>query len=300
MVEGTILNNFLSNIPKNETLTIEKKENKLFISSKNIKTNISILSDEDFPIIPKPKSGNKIKINSKTLTNGIKSVWFSASNSTIKPELSSVYIYNEGDKIIFVSTDSFRLAEKTILLKKENIKFEPILLPAKNVPDIIKNLEEVDGDIEIIIEESQISFIYNKNFITSRLNNGNFPDYKQIIPKETKTEIIVLKEDIINSLKITNIFADKFNQIIFNITPSKKLFTIKSQNHEKGENINNIEASLTGEDIKISFNYRYIMDSFQSLSSDSISFSLVAAGKPMIIRGVSDNSFTYIVMPMNK
>jgi DNA polymerase III subunit beta len=299
VVDGSILNNFLSNISKNITLTIEKKDNNLLITGKNIKTNISTLLDDDFPLIPKPKTQNKIKIDSKAFINGLKSVWFSASNSTIKPELASVFIYLDGEKMVFVSTDSFRLAEKKIILK-ENFNFDSILIPAKNVAEIIKSIEDFNDELEIFLEESQISFKYDKCFITSRLNNGNFPDYKQIIPKEIKTEVIVLKEDIINSLKLTNIFTDKFNQIIFNISPSKNIFTIKSQDQEKGDNISSVESTLDGEDVQISFNYKYVMDSFQSILSDSISFSLSGQGKPMIIKGVSDNSFTYIVMPMNK
>ena len=299
VVDGSLLNSFLSNIPKNENLNLELKENKLFVSGKNIKTNISTLSLEDFPIIPKPKTKNSIKIKPSFFIDGLKSVWFSASNSSIKPELSSVYIYPDGEKIVFVATDSFRLSEKKILVR-EVFDFEPILLPVKNISEIIRVLEYSKEDIEIFFEENKVSFSYNNTFLTSRIVVGTFPDYKQIIPKEFSTEIVTLKEDLLNSLKLSNIFADKFNQIIFSIFPSKKVFNIKSKNQDKGENTSFVEASLKGDNVEIGFNYRYIMDSFQSIFSDSISLSLLGAGKPMVMKGIVDNGFTYVVMPMNR
>ena len=200
---------------------------------------------------------------------------------------------------MFVSTDSFRLAEKKIQTKEVN-SFEQILLPIKNVPDIIRFFEEATEDLEVFLEENQVFFSYKNHLLTSRVISGVFPDYKQIIPKEFKTEIVVLKEDIINSLRLSNIFTDKFNQIVFSVLPSKKVFTLKSQNQEKGENLSIMDAVLKGEDVEISFNYKYIMDAFQSISSDSISFSLAGQGRPMLLRGISDDSFRYIVMPMNR
>lgn len=298
VIEGGILNSLLSNIQTNKNLTLELKSNNLFITGENIKITLSTLPSNEFPLIPKPKKGKSIKIKANLFTNGLKSVWSSASNSTIKPELSSVYICPNGEQVIFVATDSFRLSEKKILFNNI-VNFEPILIPVKNVVEIIRNLEDTTGDVEIIFEENQISFIYKKQFLTSRIINGAFPDYKQIIPKEFNTEIISLKEDVINSLKQSNVLSDKFNQIIFSVFPSKKTLTIKSRN-EKGENISRVEASLNGDDIEIGFNYRYIIDAFQPISSDSVSFSLTGPGRPMVIKGVSDSSFIYVVMPMNK
>jgi len=299
VVDGMVLYSFLSNLQRNDNLTIELKDKKLLILGKGVTANISILLDDDFPIIPKPKKDRATKIKANLLVSGLKSVWVSASNSNIKPELSSVYLYCNGEKLIFVATDSFRLSEKTVIV--DNIdSFEPILIPIKNINEIIRNIEFLTEDIDIYFEDNQVSFICPKKILISRIIDGNFPDYKQIIPKEFNTEVVMLKEDIINALKLTNVFADKFNQIIFNILPSKKNFSIRSQNQERGENTSVLEATLSGDDIEIGFNYKYIIEAFNSILSDSISISLVGPGKPILIKGVSDNSFNYIVMPMNR
>lgn len=301
VVPGGILNSLLSNNNENE-ITLEIKKNNLYISTKQGNTLIKTLSFEDFPSIPEIKNKDPIKIDSRKIIKGFRSVWFSASNSSMKPELSSVYVYFYGGNIVFVATDSFRLAEKVITLNKKIKEFDPILVPAKNIGDIIRVLEEAEGEVEMSFNKNQISFHFNKTYLTSRIIDGNFPDYKQIIPKEKekKTEIIVLKEDLLNNLKISNIFSDKFNQTLFKIYPSKRRFNLESKNADVGENKSDLKATFEGEDIEIGFNYKYIMDSFQSIDSDSVILSLAGKGRPMIMKGVSDNSFLYVVMPMNR
>ena len=137
-------------------------------------------------------------------------------------------------------------------------------------------------------------------YLVSRVIDGSFPDYKQIIPKEYKTEVVLLKQDLLSALKLGNVFSDTFNQIILRVVPGEKLFEITTKNTTVGENHNVLETVLKGEDITISFNYKYIIDCFQSIKSDSLALSFSGLGKPLLVKGVSDRSFLYIVMPMNK
>jgi DNA polymerase-3 subunit beta len=227
-------------------------------------------------------------------------VWYSASISSIKQELSSVYIYHNDGKLIFVSTDSFRLAEKTLIIRDKIEDFEPILIPLSNIAEIIRVLEYVGGNIELNISNNQISFVSDKIYLTSRLINGSFPDYKQIIPKEYTTEVVILKQDIVNTLKNTNVFSDKFNQVSFSINPAEKSFTVSSKNENVGEVTDAVDSAITGDSLNINFNHKYISDCFQSINQDSVSLEFAGLSKPMVVRGVGDPSFFYLVMPMNK
>jgi len=109
-----------------------------------------------------------------------------------------------------------------------------------------------------------------------------------------------MKQDFLNILKKTTIFSDTFNQIRFSIKPAKKQFTVSSQNADVGETVDSLPGALKGEALDINFNHRYIADCFQSINADSIALQFSGLGKPMIIKGVGDNSFLYLVMPMNK
>ena len=154
--------------------------------------------------------------------------------------------------------------------------------------------------MEIIFSKNQISLSTDNIYLTSRIIDGTFPDYKQIIPKEYSTEAIVLKADLLNALKLTNIFSDKFNQITLIIKPKEKLFELQAKNTDVGENKTQISASTSGEEIEVKFNLKYFIDCFQSIYQDSATIHLGGDNKPIIIRGASDISFTYLIMPMNR
>ncbi len=299
-VSGSVLQHTLSSIYEGKTVSLSIKDGNLLVSTTNSKTLIKAQPHEDFPTIPHPQDAQVFKIDPHVFIDGIKSVWYSASLLSIKPELSSVYIYQYDKKIYFVSTDSFRLAEKYIPIKNSIPEFDPILIPFKNVPEIIRILENSDEEVEVAMTQNQISFSYDSVYITSRLIDGTFPDYKQIIPKDIKTEVVVLKQDVVSVLKKTTIFSDTFNQLRFNTQVAQKRFTISSKNTDIGETVDIVHAAISGESLEISFNHKYLTDCFQAIHSDSVSFSFGGLSKPLVIRGVSDTSFLYLVMPMNK
>lgn len=297
-VPANILLGILSSIKESE-LVFETINNNLKIYSNKNSALIKSLPHEDFPSIPKLESIKTLKINCNDLINGFKSVWYSASNSNIKPELSSVYIYKEDSNLIFTSTDSFRLAEKKINTKINN-EFPQTLIPNKNVSEIIKIFEDYNGDIDIIFEKNQTAFITDKLYLVSRLIDRSFPDYRQIIPKNYTASIGVLKEDLINSIKTSNIFSDSLNQVKLKVDIKNKSLNIESKNNDVGEYKESIKASVSGDDIELNFNSRYIIDCIQSISSDTLILNFGGIGKPLLINGSNDKSFIYIVMPMNK
>lgn len=298
-VPGAVLNSFLSNISDSGNLNLEEKDGNLFISSSNSQATIKSQSIDDFPTIPKNKEGQVYEISSVDFITGLKAVSYSASMSSIKPELSSVYICSDEEGLIFVATDSFRLAEKRVKVKKVD-DFGSLLIPFKNATDILKIIGEEKELLKINFTKNQISLEYKDTYITSRVIDGIFPDYKQIIAKEFKTEAIVLKQDLINTLKLSNVFSDNFNQVNIKISPTTKTLELKTKNSSVGENINKLSTTIEGESVEINFNYKYIIDCFQSISSDSVSLSFNGLNKPMVIKGISDKSFTYLVMPMNR
>ena len=298
-VSGLVLNNFINNLTNDKNITLEEINGNLKVYTNHSESIIKSFNIEDFPNIPKISDGKSFNINSQNLLKGFKSVMYSASSSTIRPTLSSVMMYPDEDNIVFVATDSFRLSEKKVNTKKHK-EFNQILIPFKNISEVIRVLEDIKDDIDINLNQNQISFSYNDLYLTSRIIDGNFPDYKQIIPKDFKTEVVVLKQDLLSSLRISNIFSDKFSQVVFNVLPKEKKLKITTKNSDIGENINNLDVVIKGDSLTISFNYKYIMDCFQSIDSDSITLMFFDNTKPMVIQGVGDKSFLYLVMPMNK
>lgn len=297
-VRGATLNELLSNLNE-KTVVLESIGDNLSVKTSSNSSTVKCYPSADFPTIPLISGDFCFEINSKKFLSGMKSVSFSASVSDIKPEISSVYIYPDNEDLVFVATDSFRLAEKRLKIK--NLPdFHGLLIPYKNIIEMIRVLDLADGDVKVCFSKNQISISYDGVYLTSRLIDGVFPDYKQIIPKEHTTEAVLLKQDLVNALKINNIFLDKLNQVSLLVAPQTKTFSVSAKSGEVGETSANLGAALKGEEVGVNLNYRFLFDVFQSITTDSISLLFMGASRPIIIKGIGDTSFTYLVMPLNK
>lgn len=299
-VNATILSNFLLN-NNEEKLKIELINNNLQVATNSTKTIIKSLSTDDFPIIPivNKEEGEKTNIKLKNFIFGLKSVVFSAAISDIKPEISSVFVYTQNDNMFFVATDSFRLAEKKINIKSNN-KFSRLIIPLKNVLEIIRVLEVVDDiEIDIFTDKHQLSIITPNIKLTSRVIDGIYPDYQQIMPVEFKTQATIKKDELLNSLKISNIFSDRFNQIELIIKPSNEEIIINSKNQDVGENTIIIKGKIFGDELNLIINAKYLMDCLSIIESNIIELKINEKNRPLMVNG-SDLDFRYIVMPINR
>lgn len=277
--------------------TLEIKQGNLTVSSISAESIVNGIQNDGFPTLPVIQGGTEINIPVQTLVDGVKSVWYSSSVSDIKPEIASVYIYNKNDSVVFVSTDSFRLAEKSLLIKGGEKEFH-LLVPYKNIVEVVRIFDGISGSVRIHFNKNQVAFSSGDIYITSRLIDGIFPDYNQIIPKSHTTSVVVMKQDLINALKVANIFADKFNRVDISVDPRKKLFELRSHNANIGENVSKIDAVIDGEKISLGFNHKYILDCFQSIKQESAMLTFAGEGKPLIIQGKGDKTFLYLVMPL--
>ncbi len=298
-VSSSILGNFVAGLDKEKSFVFEKVDEVLKVSSEHSSGSLKLFAHEEFPSIPRITEGRSFSIPAKDFVKGLQSVVYSASLSSIKPELSSVYIYPDGTDLVFVATDSFRLAEKRIKVS-EKLDFERVLIPFKNVADIVRILEDKEESVSVVFDSNQISFTGEDYYLVSRVVDATFPAYKQILPKDATTEAVVLKQDFLDALKVSRVFSDSFNRITLVISPKEKSFFISTKNSDVGENTTSLNGALKGEALQISFNYKNLFDCFQSIHADSVSLSFDGLNKPLIVKGVGDTSFFYLAMPMNK
>ncbi|MBI5400944.1 MAG: DNA polymerase III subunit beta [Candidatus Yonathbacteria bacterium] len=296
---GSLLSNILTGIPDEEKVTITAVDGicKIITKTKNI-TVKGFVSD-DFPTIPIITDGENFTIQLNVFIQGLKSVFMSAALSDIKPEISSVYVYQNRKSLVFVSTDSFRLAEKKINYNGNQLS-QNIIIPIKNIIEVVKVFEQSQGDIVCTISKNQISFTNNSTYITSRVIQGIYPDYEQILPKTHTTEIIILKQDLINSIKLSTLFSDKFNKIQFTINPQEKKCLLSTKNSDIGEIESNLTVTMSGDPIEILLNGKHIFDCLSSIDTDSVVMEFGGFNKPAVIRGLGDQSFTYLTMPLTR
>ncbi len=299
-INANILNNFLTNLNKEIKVELETINNNLQIITENTKTLIKSLNTDEFPIIPKINQENGFIINSTLFIEGLKTVVFGAALSDIKPEICSVYIYNKENELFFIATDSFRLVEKKINLEQKIKDSITLIIPLKSVTEIIRTIDGLQTNLLVSFNKNQLAIQTDNLYLTLRIIDGTYPDYKQIIPTNFKTEINLKKEEFLNVLKLANVFTDKFNQVDMNVNAKTNTLEINSYNQEVGENKFSLITKITGEPLIISFNAKYLLDCLPSITTNEIKLRFTDKNHPLLISGVGDNSFCYLVMPINK
>lgn len=286
------------NFMSQKEVILRVEEGVLVVEGSGSETNIKTIPHEEFPTIPKVE-GEGQTVNKSLFALGIKTASFAASQSSIKPELGSVYVLQKKEhSLTFVSTDSFRLMEKTVPMK--GLVFEnSILIPQKNALELARVCDVRQEDPKLQVNDNQCSLLFPDGvYITSRLTSGSFPDYEQIIPKEYCTHSTVLKNDLAHAFKKTNIFLNKFLQVTLHVT--KDSLTVSANSGEVGTTTESVRAQTEGDDLTLSFNQRYLSEPLGYITDDSIIMHFAGIGRPLVIQGVSDTTLRYLVMPMNK
>jgi DNA polymerase-3 subunit beta len=285
-----------------ESITCMVEDENFVIKSQKSHSVIKSIPHTEFPLLHSETTVlDTNTIQKDTLLSGIRSVVYAASPSMIRPELGSVCILSNDSDFICVATDSFRLAEKTIK-QASVVENTEILIPLKYTLELLHVLEHIEEDsIEWkVVEDSYIVFQGPRLYYSTRVVDGHFPQYKEIIPKDTNTEVVILKDDFTDALRKARIFSGVEQCVGFHVYPSRKIFTITAQSNEIGEMSDSVDAAITGEDIDIKFHISYLADCLSSIASDSITLTFAGVGRPVVIKGVSDASFRYLVMPLNR
>lgn len=297
-IPATLLQQIASALTGIGRITIEHIGDTISLTSDSSKSSIKTVPYDDFPSIPVPEHGdNSLTVSGAVLRTVFSAVASCASQSTVRPELASLYLEVEGGVLTVVATDSFRLAEKKIPLSNKGFQGK-FLIPAKNALEIAQALP--DDEVTIVFDEHQCACITNHGTIVSRLTNATYPDYRQIIPKDVLVEATILRRDIELGLKHTTIFSDAFQKVSLNFDPKKNAVTLYAKNPDLGESIETVSAKVVGDAAQLSFNHRFLTTVFSLTGAESITLTASGIGRPLILRGVGDNSLLYLISPMNQ
>ena len=297
-IPATVLQQIASSLSPDGTITIEHTGEVVSITTNTGKSSIKTVLYDDFPSIPFPENPkNRIILPGVLLRNLFTTISSCASQSTIRPELASIYLSIEGGVLTAVATDSFRLSEKKVPLVNKGTQGK-FLIPSKNAIDIAQALP--DDDVIVSFDDYQCAFVSTQGMMVSRLTNAVYPDYRQIIPKESVVEAVVLRKDFETALKQTTIFSDTFQKIRIRFDSKKNTLSFFAKNADIGESSETIPARISGTNLDLSFNYRYLSAIIQLTSAESLSILAAGVGRPLIIKGVNDTSLLYLVSPMNQ
>ncbi len=275
------------------------ESNKLHLESENSVFNLNCLGPEEFPLTDEIFNDNEFIIQSKKLLKLLNKCKFSISNDETRHYLSGIFFHQtevEGKNYLTaVATDSHRMSISKIKLDKK-IDFEPVILPKKTIFQLCSLLDNYDGEVKISNLKSKIKFELNNSVLISKLIDGKFPNYIQVIPKNNKKKLEIDLKLFLNSVdRVASVSLDKKDGVKFALT--KNSLNLSVNNTSSGDGKENLEVEFDT-DLEISFNSRYLIDVASQLDGEKIELFLNDSGSPALIKDPSDFDSIYVIMPM--
>lgn len=281
-----------------EKIELELNDLTLSVTSGNDHLTIKGLSSEEYPLIPTINDKVALTVKSDILRDALNLVNFAAAVDEARPVLSGVYMSAENNELVFAATDSYRLAEKKVKIDKEVKEKLEALVPARTMLELARVLSDFDEEIKVSINDNQILFTAKDLEFTSRLIEGQFPNYKQIIPDDNETKAIVTKGEFLNVLKVATLFAKENANSINLVVKSKGKLEVTSNSSQVGDSNSVLDAEVTGKDGEISFNGRYLIDALNNIKEQKVRFEISGKLNPGVIRPEGSKDYTYIIMPL--
>jgi len=274
-------------------------ENKIHLESEKSDFNLNCISASEFPLTDEDFNKNEFSINSKNLLKLLNKCKFSVSNDETRHYLSGIFFHQTqiDDKFFLTSaaTDSHRMSISKVRLD-EKIDFEPIILPKKTIFQLCSLLEDYEGDVKISNIKSKIKFKLNNSILISKLIDGKFPNYVQVIPKENQKKLQVDLKLFLDSVdRVASVSLDKKDGVKFSL--KKDILDLSVNNTNSGDGKESLNVKFD-HDLDISFNSRYLIDVASQLDGDHIEIYLKDTGSPALIKDPGDFDSIFVVMPM--
>lgn len=287
------LQEIVRELPEGDVEISVAKNNAVSIRSGKAYFKILGLPKEDYPKLPEFDEKNAIEVEQGVIKEGLSLTIFAISNDETRYVLNGVLISIGDGHLRFVATDGRRLAFIDKKTPKTDLKME-MIIPSKTVHELLKVLSW-DGNVKIISSQNQVVFKFDETYLVSRLIEGNFPNYEQVIPKEEKTMSTANREDFLQAMRRTSLLTSVDSPAVKLDFVKGKIF-ISSRSPNLGEAKEELSAEVSGNEIAIGFNPNYLIDVLKNLDVDQVSFALSEPDKPGLLRG--KDGYLYVIMPM--
>ena len=308
--------NFAQYNSDDEVLLETSEGTQLKCTSAHAKTVIAGESASEFPTISHIERETSITLEAQPLLEALHMVTFASAKTTLRPVLSGVYVVGDGNKLIFVATDSYRLSEYSITTEK-SLSGVSCIIPTKVLEELKSILGSLKGEkssekkeedvapkttaatIDIALSGQQIEVKVGHTQLLSRLIDGKFPDYKQIIPSDTKSKVGISTKDLTTIGKRMHYFAKETNNnLTFTVRKSDNTLYMATPHTQAGRDEATLDVELTGEDNKIALSSSYLLDFLGHVDDDVVQMHLTDSMHPAVFRVPSQENVLHLIMPL--
>ncbi len=303
-IPARLVTDFVNSLPSGRIdMALSPRSKSVELRCARHEAHISGLDPADFPAIPKITDGMNVKMKPGDLRLAINQVVFAAASEESRPVLTGVHAEFEGEQLTLAAADGFRLAVRKVPLAKNVDTKIAIIIPARSLNELTRLISEQEEPLELIVnsQKSQVMFRLRNVEMVSQLIQGTFPNYSQLIPKSHSTRAVVKLSEFLRATKSASIFARDGSGIVrLQIMPrdGKGKIAISARAEEIGDNVGEVDAAVEGEEAKIAFNSKYLMDVLGVIAKDEVALETTTSSSPGVIRPVGDESYIHVVMPM--
>lgn len=314
-VNSKIISDCVNLLP-NKKVGLEQMGDDLWVDCENYQAKAKGQTAEDFPLIPEVDRKNCFSAGAEEVKKAVSQIIFAAAASETRLELSGALLVFWGGNLTIAATDSYRLAEKKIKLEfsgadqaASQAAEKRIIVPAKTLQELLRILsvsaadqvEEKNQEVKFYLSENQILFVYGSTELVSRLIEGQYPDYQQIIPTSGKTKISIDRPELIRAVKLASLFSKTgVNDINLDFPVGRNQVVVSAVSSQTGENITKLEAKVSGDDNSIVVNHRYLLEGLNNMENETVKIEVVDGNTPCVIRPEQDESYLYIIMPIKQ
>jgi DNA polymerase-3 subunit beta len=300
-----LLSDFVATLPHDSiSMNFAERSRQVSLTCARNTASIGGLDPDDFPPIPPVDDAASVKVDAERLRKAISQTVFSAATDDSRPVLTGVHFGMVNNEVRLAAADGFRLSVHTLELDDE-VDERAVIVPARALGELGRLINDATGLVTMTFNSAgtQVQFDLGHAKLVAQLIQGTFPNYEQLIPRESTTHIEVSVSELIRETRIASIFARDGSGIVRLIGTSGEggapgQLEITARAEEIGDNAGEIDAIVTGEEAKIAFNGRYLMDVLQVLESDRAIIDTSSPSSPGVIRPVADDTFVHVVMPM--
>lgn len=293
-IPARLVSEFVSNLPKGN-VDLKVEGTKLAISSNHYQSTINGVVADEFPALPSITASSQLTLPTNILKQAIAQTIITASHDDTRPVLTGVYCHSFEGVLYFAATDGYRLSERALGPIESEVN---ALIPASTLQEIARVVPEDCDEVELLFDDSQVRFKMGDVEVTSRLIDGNFPDYRQLIPKKTEIGATVNTTELSRITKIASLFArESGGSVTVHADDVKNILSIHSVASQLGENTSETEAEVTGEG-SITLNSRYLIEALGCFESSQIQFGFSGKLAPCVLRPVGNEDYQHIIMPL--
>ncbi|MES2876043.1 MAG: DNA polymerase III subunit beta [Patescibacteria group bacterium] len=297
-VPAKLLSDFVQNLSKGQ-ITLSTTGSKLHIKADNSASTINGIDDEEFPELPviDEKTAVSYSVAADDFKQSVTQTIIAASNDSTRPILTGVYWHSFEDHLYLAATDGYRLTERRIVGTSSDVT---AVIPTSTLQEVLRTLRDDMGEIEILFDETQVTFRLAEVEITSRLIDGNFPDYRQLIPTATDSSFTLKRTDFVRVIKIASLFArESGGGITVKLDTDASKLIIHSIASEIGENSSEVDVKAEGISGSVSLNSRYLIDGLGAVSSENVTFGFSGKLAPcVLVESVKEPTYKHIIMPL--